>query len=106
MTAYLANTLMLSRKSILLLACMLGLGERLDATTYFVAPSGDDARLGTREEPLRTISAAADKAVAGDTVLVLEGVYRERVTPPRGGSEGKPIIYRGEPGKRVIVKGS
>jgi Right handed beta helix region len=59
-----------------------------------------------RSAPLKTISAAAQKAMAGDTILVMGGVYRERVAPPRGGSKGKPIIYRGEPGKRVIIKGS
>jgi parallel beta-helix repeat protein len=76
------------------------------AETYFVSPRGNDAHAGSRDAPLKTISSAAAKAVAGDTVLVLEGVYRERVSPPRGGCEGKPIVYRGEPGKCVIVKGS
>jgi parallel beta-helix repeat protein len=87
----------------MLLAGAVGLAQ---AETYFVSPRGNDAHSGSRAAPMKTISAAAAKAVAGDTVLVLEGVYRERVSPPRGGSEGKPIIYRGEPGKRVIIKGS
>lgn len=76
------------------------------ATTLYVSPRGDDSSSGTHDEPLKTISAAAERAMPGDTVLVLEGVYRERVAPLRGGEPGKPIIYRGEPGKRVFVKGS
>lgn len=78
----------------------------LSAVTFYVSPEGDDIRSGSREDPLNTISAAADRAMPGDTVYVLDGVYRERVTPRRSGKPGKPIIYRGEPGKRVIVKGS
>jgi parallel beta-helix repeat protein len=96
----------LLRESILLVVCIVWSVDRLPAATYFVSPAGDDASNGTRGTPLKTISAAANKAVAGDTVLVLEGVYRERVAPPRGGVKGKPIIYRGESGKRVVVKGS
>lgn len=42
----------------------------------------------------------------GDTVLVLEGTYRERVTPRRGGLPNKPIRYVAEAGKRVFIKGS
>lgn len=42
----------------------------------------------------------------GDVVYVREGVYRERVAPPRGGESARPITYRGEPGKRVFIKGS
>jgi parallel beta-helix repeat protein len=94
---------MIVRLLILFLASAAGFSQ---AETYFVSPHGNDAHAGSRTAPLKTISAAAAKAMAGDTVLVLEGVYRERVSPPRGGSEEKPIIYRGEPGKRVIVKGS
>jgi hypothetical protein len=94
---------MIVRFLALLLAGVTGLSQ---AETYFVSPHGNDAHAGSRATPLKSISAAAAKAVAGDTVLVLEGVYRERATPPRGGTEGKPIVYRGEPGKRVVIKGS
>lgn len=78
----------------------------LQAETYFVSPRGNDAHIGSSAAPLKTISAAARKAMAGDTILAMEGVYRERVAPPRSGSKGKPIVYRGELGKRVVVKGS
>ena len=53
-----------------------------------------DSNPGTHDLPLRSISRAASIAVAGDTVSVLPGgVYRERVAPKRGGTEGKPIQY-------------
>ena len=76
------------------------------AGTYFVSPSGDDSHDGSKRNPFRTISRGAEAAMPGDTVLVGAGVYRERVAPPRSGNEGAPIVYMGEPGKRVFIKGS
>lgn len=60
---------------------------------------------GTKEAPYQTISQAAKVAKAGDTVLVLPGVYREWVDPQNGGeSEEKRITYRSvEQGKAVIT---
>jgi len=76
------------------------------ARTYVVSPAGDDKAAGDATHPLRTISAAAQRAMPGDTILVKAGVYRERVAPPRGGAPGKPIIYRGEALGKVFVRGS
>ena len=92
------------RLAVLLLLC--SVAAPLRAETLFVSPRGDDGNAGTRAEPLKTISAAAERAMPGDVVYVLEGVYRERVTPRRGGEPGRPIVYRGQPGKRVFIKGS
>jgi alpha-N-arabinofuranosidase len=56
---------------------------------------------------LRTISAAALRAQAGDVITVHEGVYRERINPPRGGeSDQKRIVYQAAPGEKVVIKGS
>ena len=74
--------------------------------TLIVAPNGMDGATGTAESPFRTISSAAEVAMPGDTVLVRSGVYRERVTPPRGGTPGKPITYRGEKPGTVFIRGS
>ncbi len=68
--------------------------------------AADDGNRGTEAKPLRTINAAARRARAGDTVLVHEGVYRERVCPARGGTEKKPIVYRAAPGEKVCLRGS
>ena len=36
-----------------------------------------------------------------------EGVYRERISPPRGGeSDAKRIVYQAAPGEKVEIKGS
>lgn len=55
------------------------------ATIYYVAKSGSDRNPGTKNCPFLTIQRAADVAVAGDTVIVHEGVYREWVKPRYGG---------------------
>jgi len=76
------------------------------AAIHVVAPTGDDRGPGDAAHPLRTISAASQRARPGDTVLVKAGVYRERVAPPRGGEPGRPITYRGETLGKVFVRGS
>lgn len=74
---------------------------------YHVSISGDDTNDGSTARPLRTISAAAQRAYPGDVITVHEGVYRERISPPRGGeSDGKRIVYQAAPGEHVEIKGS
>ena len=77
------------------------------AREIHVATTGDDAHDGSAEHPLRTISAAAALAQPGDAVTVHEGLYRERITPPRGGtSDDQRITYHSAPGEQVEIRGS
>lgn len=77
------------------------------AREYHVSPAGDDGSDGTVQQPLKTISAAAQLAQPGDVVTIHAGVYRERVTPPRGGSsDQKRITYQAAAGEKVVIKGS
>ncbi len=79
----------------------------LYAAEYHVSPDGNDSNNGSKSKPFKTISAAVAIALAGDTVTVHEGVYRERVNPPRGGtSEDMRIVYQAAPGEKVVIKGS
>jgi alpha-N-arabinofuranosidase len=87
--------------------CAVGLATAADATEYHVAVEGRDSNRGTQDAPFRTIQRAADAAQPGDTVTVHEGVYRERVNPPRGGrSDAERIVYRAAPGAKVEIRGS
>jgi hypothetical protein len=56
-------------------------------------PNASDIGPGTESRPFKTIAPAAERAQPGDTVLVHAGIYRERVTPARGGEEARPITY-------------
>ena len=77
------------------------------AAEFHVAPGGNDANPGTPSAPLRTIQRAANLAQPGDVVTVHAGVYRERISPPRGGvSEKQRIVYQAAPGEKVEIKGS
>jgi alpha-N-arabinofuranosidase len=85
----------------------LALASAARATEYHVSLQGRDANAGTSAAPFRTIQRAADAAQAGDTITVHEGIYRERVNPPRGGrSDAERIVYRAAPGETVEIRGS
>lgn len=74
---------------------------------YHVSTQGSDQNQGTEEQPFRTIQRAADIAVAGDRVVVHNGVYREWVRPKNGGiSEDCRIVYQAAEGECPVIKGS
>ena len=94
-------------KSIISLAGLLFLAFSARATEIHVAVNGKDSNPGTKAAPLRTIQRAAELAQPGDVITVHEGVYRERVSPPRGGeSDDKRITYQAAPGEKVEIRGS
>ncbi|GAB2471601.1 right-handed parallel beta-helix repeat-containing protein [Xylanimonas ulmi] len=76
-------------------------------TIWHVAVTGHDAHRGDEGAPLRTINAAAARAMPGDTVRVREGVYREGVRPPRGGlSDTRRITFEAAAGESVRITGA
>src|SRR5665811_721347 len=94
-------------KKIQLLLIATIIGFNISAKEYHVAKTGSDKNSGTNELPFLTIQAAANVAQPGDIISVHEGVYRERVTPPRGGeSDSKRIVYRAAENEKVEIKGS
>ena len=79
----------------------------LQAAEFHVAKNGKDANVGSAKRPMLTIQAAAERAKPGDTITVYEGIYRERINPPCGGtSDEQRITYRAADGEDVIIKGS
>ena len=74
--------------------------------TYYVAPTGNDSNPGTLSEPWRTIQHAAGALIAGDTVYIRAGTYRERVVPANSGSAGNVITYAAYPGEVVTINGT
>lgn len=74
---------------------------------YHVAKNGSDQNPGTQQHPFLTISKAASVAMAGDTVIVHEGEYREWVKPKyKGLSNKRRITYQAAEGEKVVIKGS
>ena len=78
--------------------------------TYYVDnrnPRAADSNPGTKELPFLTINKAARALQPGERVVIMTGVYRERVDPARGGTApDKMISYEAAPGANVVVKGS
>jgi alpha-N-arabinofuranosidase len=95
------------RKIFIHLLVALTLVTTLHAKELHVATNGNDTNPGTRSLPLRTIQRGAELAKPGDVITVHEGVYRERINPPMGGTSHKRrIVYRSAPGEKVGIKGS
>lgn len=64
-----------------------------------------DSGSGTSAQPFCTISAAAARAVAGDTVNVASGTYREQVTVRNSGISTSHIVFSAAQGASVTVTG-
>jgi alpha-N-arabinofuranosidase len=96
-----------SKRISLILCVLFFLSVAVQARQYHVSVKGDNKNKGTAKAPFKTISRAAKVARPGDTIMVHEGTYRERINPPRGGrSNEKRIVYMASPGDKVVIKGS
>ena len=76
------------------------------ANEFYVSIKGNDENDGTKNNPFRTIQAAANVAYPGDVITVFGGIYRERIDPPRGGEENNPIVYQAATGQQVTITGA
>ena len=74
--------------------------------TYYVNINAKDGGNGTKENPFKKIQQAAEIAQAGDEVLVAPGIYREYVNPKNSGTEGNPIVFKGEQLKAAHITGA
>ena len=61
---------------------------------------------GSKERPFRHIGDAAKIAVAGDEVIVANGIYRERVVPRNAGTKDRPIVYRAAEKHGAVITGA
>ena len=78
--------------------------------TYYVdgnSRKSSDRNPGTAKRPFRTISKAAEILKPGERVVIASGIYRERVSPARGGTgPDKMISYEAAPGAKVFIRAS
>jgi hypothetical protein len=95
------------KSAILMCAGIMAFTFATYAGEFHVATNGNDTNAGSQAAPLRTIQRAVELAQPGDVITVHEGVYRERINPPRGGeSDARRITYQAAPGETVEIKGS
>jgi hypothetical protein len=71
---------------------------------YVVSPSGEDTDgRGARETPLRTLQFAVDRALPGDRIVLLPGLYGGQTKLTHGGLKGAPISIEAEkPGTAIL----
>ncbi len=94
------------RAWILAVVGLTALAPAAGAATYYVAPNGSDAGPGSPAAPWRTIQKAANTVVAGDTVLLRTGTYRERVVIAAAGAAGAEVTFAAYPGEAPVVDGA
>ena len=75
------------------------------STTYYVATTGSNSNPGSQLLPWLTIQYAANSVSAGDTVIVLSGIYNERVHLNNLGAPGQKIVYMAKPARTVYMQG-
>ena len=68
-------------------------------------PQASDDGTGTSAAPWRTLSKACQEARAGDTVLVVAGVYPERLAPRNSGNRDAKITFKGLPKWEARIEG-
>jgi hypothetical protein len=73
---------------------------------YYIAPYGSDMNPGTFSLPWRTIGKAARTIVAGDTVYIRDGIYKESVRIEASGTASRPIRILAYQGENPIIDGS
>lgn len=88
--------------SIALLAASSSAAQGSTPMVLYVSPNGSDSAVGTASAPLRTISAAVNRAPANGSVEVASGSYHENVTILRT----TPVHLRSAPGATVWLDGS
>ncbi|MGB0581735.1 MAG: right-handed parallel beta-helix repeat-containing protein [Limisphaerales bacterium] len=81
--------------------CLALIGSVAHAAVYYVSPEGDDAYPGTSvEQPFRVVQHGIDRMKAGDTLVVMDGVYAGTVELKSG------ITLRARNPRKVIFSGA
>jgi len=82
-----------------------GLTDSLKASTYYLSPSGLDGNPGTAAQPWATFGRAWQSVVAGDTLILQDGVYYTNIEPPFGGQSGRPITIKAANDGKAVIDG-
>ncbi|HWL54120.1 MAG TPA: right-handed parallel beta-helix repeat-containing protein [Chthoniobacteraceae bacterium] len=76
------------------------------ARTIHVSPQGKPGAGGATPDDPTTLTEAGDRVLAGDTVLMHDGIYQEAFTPVATGVPGAPITLRALHRGKAIIDGS
>jgi parallel beta-helix repeat protein len=68
-------------------------------------PSCSDTGTGTQTQPFCSLKPAASTALAGQTVQIGNGTYKEQLTPVYSGTASAPITFAAAPGTTPTITG-
>lgn len=85
-------------RNILLIAALLFAPQVLAADLY-VSPDGSDSAAGSSADPLRTVAAALEAAVDGDTIYLHDGIYAGGVAITQTN-----LTLRSVPGEYAVIR--
>ncbi|MCD4684806.1 MAG: right-handed parallel beta-helix repeat-containing protein [Anaerolineae bacterium] len=74
--------------------------------TYYVGPDNcSDDGAGRRAQPFCSVQRGLDALEPGDVLMLLDGVYHERVYVPESGTSDQPIVITGESHNAILDGG-
>lgn len=89
---------------VILLSCI---AIAVQSGTYYVSTSGNDENNGSMSQPWKTIQHALNVAIAGDTILVMAGSYKEQLTFRHSGNETEGyIVLKSLSAEQPLLDGS
>ncbi len=90
-----------------LISCLLLLliFNSISAQNYYVSKDGNDDNPGTLDEPWLTIQNGIDQLSPGNTLLIMEGTYNEKLFVENPGTEGNIIEIKNYDDDAVIISG-
>lgn len=79
----------------------------IHAETYYISPTGNDSNSGlTTQQPWQTFTRSWRDLYPGDTLILMDGVYTETLTPTeRNGTAEQPITIRAQHDGMAIIDG-
>ncbi len=92
----------------IIILLLIAFSNWIKAETYYVNNSdtlAKDTNPGTLKLPWLTIHKANRTVTAGDTVIVMAGVYHDWIAPSDSGDNDHWIVYKSEPEHQAILDG-
>ena len=78
----------------------------VEEDAYYVATDGDNDNEGSYLNPWLTIQYGLNQLKPGDTLIVKEGIYYEKLVMKKSGEADKYITIKAEKNKEVIIDGT
>lgn len=73
------------------------------SSTYYISTAGSDGDSGATGSPWASFSHAMGKLVPGDTLIVKNGTYNQKISPTVSGTNGQKIRFVAENNGYVVI---